>query len=294
MVANKIEITESANMSGYRELTAGEIHPPGMVISVFSTLSGVGKTTLAVNLAVAIAEKTKKRICVIDLDFQFGDVARYLGLTADCTIGSSINKEVTSFRLIKCMHSWGENIDVYAVPPVISTVHTVSSKDTAGLLTELKEQYSFVMIDTATGFSEACLTALDMADTILLVGILETVAAVKNLKTGISTLDNLGYGPDKVKLMINRWKAKMPIDVSEAQKVLGYRFAAKLPNDFCSASSAISWGIPLVVQKPQSDLSAELLDVAEKLSLRILEEDPKKTKITTWLKGWLDGVKQAK
>jgi pilus assembly protein CpaE len=231
------------------------------VVTVFGAKGGLGKTTLAVNLAVKLAENNKK-VALVDLDLQFGDTHIFLDIDPTDTISElfqeSSNFSIDSVKSYMTVHSCG--IHVLCSPKSPEYAELISPEKIQSLLGLLRTYYDFVIIDTPPFFSDVTMTALESSSTILFVTGLD-ISILKNSKIGLNLLDSLQQ-TDKIRLIINRAVDMGSIKVSDVQKILGYPIWAKLPSDYKVAVTALNRGVPFVISSPGSTLSQSVGNVA--------------------------------
>ena len=234
-----------------------EAKPKSRVISVFSALGGVGKTTVAINLAASLPGK---KVCLVDADLQAGDVTGYLAIRPGHTLADAVR--LSADRQIQGFTTpWRQYADVLARPKTIEQAGVVSAEAMGAIIKALRAQYEVIIFDVPSGFSEVALEILDRSDRILLIGAAAGIPDVRSTKVALEILRSLGH-TDKVNLVLNRHGAKHGIDVRKVEETLGSRFAVKLPNDFAAATQAIRAGIPLVEGQPGNPLARELARLA--------------------------------
>lgn len=261
----------------------------GKTITLFSTVDSVGKTTIAVNLAAALSMLSGEKVCIVDADLQFGDVCRMLNLSPSHTIADFARQRcLENDRIGKYLQEWEHNIDVLASPEHFEQVEIVTSDVMTESIQQLCTTYSYLIIDTSVGFTEVALSAIDLSDWVLFINTLGCISCVKNLKRGMDTLKGLGYSSNKVKLVLNRSKAKTAISVTEVETAIGSPFVSKLCNDFSTAAASVNSRIPFVLDKPDKEISRDVVRLAKELIAGTLGDSPMKPKLTAWLNRWLD------
>jgi pilus assembly protein CpaE len=211
-------VTEA--MLGSHDAPAGIDGPSGQVITVFSTKGGVGKSLVATNLAAVLADRGR-RVCLVDLDLQSGDVAIMLQLSPTrhvndlAAFGGVIDEGAVKSLVTE--HSPG--LSVVAAPVKID-VPDQATPDAVGLLLErARHMFDVVVIDTSGVFDDFALAALDRTDTLVLVGTLD-IPALKSLKLATGTLDLLNFPRDRWKFVLNRADAKVGLSVKEFEEAL--------------------------------------------------------------------------
>ncbi|MPM05762.1 Iron-sulfur cluster carrier protein [bioreactor metagenome] len=234
------------------------------VVTVFGAKGGLGKTTLATNLAVKLAEKRKK-VALIDLDLQFGDVHVFLDIEPTDTI-SELAQEFSTpnidlVRSYMNVHSSG--VHVLCAPKSPEFAELISPEKVQSILSLLRTYYDYVIIDTPPSFNDVTITAIEGASVILFVSGLD-ISILKNTKLSISLLKSLQQ-MDKVRLIINRAVDVSSITLNDTKKLIDCPIWAKIPSDYKIAVTALNRGIPFVTGAPKSKLSQSVSSVADLL-----------------------------
>jgi pilus assembly protein CpaE len=234
------------------------------VITVFGAKGGLGKTTIACNLAVKLAE-SKKKVILIDLDLQFGDIHIFLDIDPKETISElvqeSFSANIDSVRSFMTVHSSG--VHVLCAPKSPEYAEMVSAEKIQALLSLLRSYYDYVVIDTPPFFTEVTMTAIESSSTILFVTGLD-ISILKNSKLSLFLLESLQQS-DKVRLIVNRAVDMSSITVNDVKGILGYPIWAKLPSDYKVAVTALNRGVPFVISDPASKLGQSISAVADSL-----------------------------
>lgn len=231
-------------------------------IVVFSTKGGTGKTFLATNLAGGLASHDK-RVALVDLDLQFGDVAIALGMVPKRTIYDLIQAypEVDAALLSDFMltHT-ATGVHVLPAPLYPEEGDKITAEDIRGVLEAVQESYDFVVVDTPPFFEERVLTALDWADDIVLMGSLD-VATLKSLKLTLSSLELMAFPDEKIRVVMNRADSKVGLDLADAERHLGRPVRYSIPSSV-DVPRALNAGEVISVQKPGARVSRELARIA--------------------------------
>ena len=234
------------------------------VITVFGSKGGLGKTTIATNLAVKLAE-SRKKVALIDLDLQFGDIHIFMDIEPKETISELVQEVYTpnidSVRSYMVVHPSG--VHVLCAPKSPEYAEVVSPEKIQSLLSLLRSYYDFVIVDTPPTFNEVTITAIESASTILFVTGLD-ISILKNSKLSLSLLESLQQ-KDKVKVLINRAVEINSITLGDVQRIIGCPIWAKLPSDYNVAVTALNRGVPFVIGAPNTRLSQSLSQVARLL-----------------------------
>ncbi len=237
--------------------------PRGQLITVFSPKGGVGKTTLAVNLAIALAEKGEKRVCVVDLDLGFGDIAITLQLIPARTMADAVHFESgLDFGVLEPLlttHSSGISALVAPVQP--DAKDSIPPALVGRILGMLKANFDFVVVDTSPTFDEFVLQAFDETDQLLLVTTLD-VPTLKNVKIAVETLDLLNFPKPRRHLVLNRADDKVGLSSDEVEGTLAMKIAVPIPTS-SQVANATNSGEPITSALPKHPVSQAVHRLAQ-------------------------------
>lgn len=235
----------------------------GVVITVFSAKGGCGKTTLASNLAAALAEGGRREVCVVDLDLNFGDVAIVLQLFPAHTLADAVplaeTLDAPAVTALLTPHSPGLSALVAPVEP--GAAENVPASLVTTILSMLREQFAFVVVDTPPAFTDHVLAAFDQSDLIALLATLD-IPALKNLKLTMETLDLLNYPRERLRVVLNRADSKVGLALSEVEKTLKVPIALHIPSSRAVPAS-INRGVPILLDDPNHPVSLAIRQFAD-------------------------------
>jgi len=238
----------------------------GHLVTVFSPKGGVGKTTLAVNLGIALADKGAKRVCVVDLDLGFGDVAITLQLIPARTMADAVafesGLEFSVLEPLLTPHSTGITALVAPVQP--DARDSIPASLVGRILAMLKENFDYVVVDTAPTFDEFVLQAFDETDELLLVTTLD-VPTLKNVKIAVETLDLLNFPKPRRRLILNRADDKVGLSADEVESTLGMKIDASIPTS-SQVANATNSGQPITSALPKHPVSVAVTNFARSLA----------------------------
>jgi pilus assembly protein CpaE len=238
---------------------------PGKIVALFSPKGGVGRTTLAVNLATA-AVGSGRDICLVDASLQFGDVAIMLDLNPNLGsimdyVGDTGRRPGESSDPGLVSHSSG--LRVLLAPPSPEVAELVQPEHIRSTLETLAASHDLVVVDTSSWFSEDTLAVLDVADVILAVMTLE-ITNLKNMRLFLQLAEGLGYS-HKVELVLNRSDAMLGIELPEAEQTLGRKIDHSVVSDGRTVVYALNRGVPFTIANPETPVSRDVKRLAEHL-----------------------------
>jgi len=238
----------------------------GRVVTVFSPKGGVGKTTMAVNLALALTERGARRVCLVDLDLAFGDVAITMQLFPTHSIEHAIGSEETldAAQLDTLLTRHADSMMVLAAPAHPDVRERVSPALVGKVLRTLREGFDFVVVDTAPSFDEQVLTALDETDECVIVATLD-VPTLKNVKVALETLDMLDIARGHRHLLLNRADDAVGITPDKVEGILGMPVAASVSSSV-DVAAATNSGNPIVVATPGHQTSQAVRALASEIA----------------------------
>ncbi len=238
----------------------------GKVISVFSPKGGVGKTTMAVNLALTLGDRGARQVCLLDLDLAFGDVAITMQLFPSHTIEHAIGSEdVLDYAAVDGLLTRHESgMMVLAAPSLPDARDRVTPALVSRLIRTLKENYDYIIVDSAPAFDEQTLTALDETDELVMVATLD-VPTLKNVKVAIETLDMLDVARDNRHLLLNRADDEVGIGAEKVEAILGMPVSTRISTSV-EIAAATNAGKPIVLSSPDHPSSKAVRTLAATLA----------------------------
>jgi pilus assembly protein CpaE len=242
--------------------TGGE-GEPASVVSLFSPKGGVGRTTIAVNLAVAAAQSGKK-VGLIDASFQFGDVGVLLNLNprnksiADLA-GELQSGEAESLDTFMITHSSG--IRVLLAPPSPEQAELIGPSAVKKVIDRMRKDFDLVVVDCPSSFNDSTLAVLDESDLILTLLTLE-ITSVKNMRLFLEVCEQLGYGEEKIRLVLNRADSTLGIRVADVEHSIGRKVDHTIVSDGRSVVYALNRGVPFYLSNREAQVSQDIQRLA--------------------------------
>jgi pilus assembly protein CpaE len=247
--------------------------PLGHVIAFYGAKGGVGTTTLAINVAIALHRELSRNVVLVDGNLQFGDHRVFLDLGLDrksvVDIVSAPNIDADLVRQVLVRHDSG--VDLLLAPPSPETAELVTPEHIPMILDVLRATYDFVVIDIDKRLDEINLRVFDGAETIYVV-MTADLSCLKNVRLVLETLSNLGYESSKVRLVLNRSTAFTGISVKNAEGALRRKIDHEVVNEYRGAISALNSGAPVLQAKADSLLGRSILGLAREVEAESTDE----------------------
>lgn len=174
------------------------------VIVVLSPKGGVGKTTLASNLAVAMSRKAPQNTVIVDYDAQYGDVSSALNVTAPHTLEEAFTADAVQNSLVVkgLLATFDKRLFVLAGSHNPAAMEKVSGRQARQLIEQLSADYPFVVVDTGSGLTDEALAALEVATDVVFVSTMD-VSAIRSLRRTMDLLERLRLMPPNQHLLVN-------------------------------------------------------------------------------------------
>ena len=254
----------------------------GSVFTFFSTASAVGKTVLAVNYAADLAERGYK-VCLADLDLQFGDVCNYLGITPTQTFFNYYDQEEDKRNTAAFITETQFGFDVLAAPLEVDEGFVIDAETILQAINQLRDDYDYVLLDTTTGFTSISMAILEQTDVLYLPCVVDFIPSIKDLKIGLETLHKLQFDYQRMRLILNRNKAETQISIKDVEAIVGRPFQYFISNDYQGIMQSIREAKPVVLTEAKNKLADEISDM-------VSEELGEKEETSSGLTGWLGSL----
>jgi pilus assembly protein CpaE len=256
-------ITWAENLRGLRGDTANRPAERGMIISVFSSKGGTGKTFLTTNLATAIAEISGRDTAVVDLDVDMGDVFSYFGQEPNRQVmdliglGEGADREMVlaqSAQFGEHLYGFGAIPDPALQPP--------GGEAVGKYLRTLRQNFAFVVVDASADYTDLALACFDLSDAICLVTGLDVVG-VKHLSKALETLLSIGLPRERFRIVLNRADSKVGLDAGDVERVMKIDVDTMIPSSRLVPTS-LNKGRPVFLEEPNSEVTASIRTLAQR------------------------------
>ena len=256
-----------ANMTALRRLQRGESATPrserGHLVAVYSPKGGVGCTTIATNLAVALAGKTKKPVGIVDLDLQFGDVGVALDLrSANSVVELVAHADSIDEALVDDIFvSHQSGVRALVAPENIALLESLDPHRVVRAVEGLRDHFGFVVCDLWSSLDDLTMAMLRVADRIVLVTTPE-LPSLKNIRRVLAATGPLLLD-ERTQIVLNRYPAKTGVSVAEVEKNLGRSVSATIPSEGIGMTDAINQGISFFDSRARVRAGGSYLKLAD-------------------------------
>jgi pilus assembly protein CpaE len=222
------------------------------VIGVFSPKGGVGKTTIATNLAIGLGKVAPMSVVVVDLDLQFGDVASGLYLNPEHTVTDAVSPAASQDTLVLKAFLTVHPSSIYALCAPDNPVEAdhIAPEQVTRLLEQLAEEFQYVVVDTAPGLPEIGLAAMEACTDVVWVSAMD-IPSVRGLRSGLDILRQLDILPEGRHVVLNMADAKCGLSVQDIESTIGAPVDVSVPRSRAVAFST-NRGVP-VLQEAKKD-----------------------------------------
>jgi pilus assembly protein CpaE len=260
--ARSLEVSRQMSPAVPRRAAMGGAELDARVITVFAAKGGCGKTTLASNIAVALAAGGARRVGLVDLDLAFGDVAIILQLVPERSIADAVGLgdqlDETSVRAMLTPYAPG--LDTLLAPAGPAEAERITQGLVADVLRIARGMFDFLVVDTPPQFTDHVLTALDASHIHVLLTTPD-IPALKNLRIALDTFDLLDLPKESRLVVLNRSDAKVGLTPSDIERAIHAPISAHVPSSR-DVPVSINRGVPIMVDNPQHPVSRAVRDFA--------------------------------
>ena len=238
----------------------------GQVFFFYSGKGGVGKSLLASNLSGSMANETKGKVALVDLDLQFGDIGVLLNLDHSQGITDLIENidhmDADFIREIMVDGPFGIKVLLTPTSPELADLVTVDH--IRRIFSELRKMFDYIIVDSSAHLGEINLEVLDHADKVVVVTSL-SIPSIKNTKLALKIFDSLSISPDRVVLLLNKSDAHSEFNKESVEANLRFPIAGQIPNDAKLVINSVNRGNPFVSTHPEAEISQRIRELVAKL-----------------------------
>ena len=242
------------------------------IISVYSNKGGVGKTVVATNLAIELSRLTRDKVLLVDLNLPLGDVTTFLDVKPTINICELTNGVISENIKSACRLYKDSTLYVLAEPPYMEHSRMITPNQVEKLFAELRNQFSYIVIDMGTGVDDANMTILKESDVILLTTVVN-LPLIRNCQRCIDLFERNNISSDKTKIIVNRYLENDEITIDDVEKALNKKVYRKIPNNYYTIMSSINKGIPVSEVNENSNITESFSQLAVTILESIFEKE---------------------
>jgi len=261
-LARSLEVSRQLGGAMGTALPAPTRPTAGRLITVFAGKGGCGKSTMATNLAVALAGNGARRVLLIDLDLSFGDVAIMLQLAPERSmvdaVGMTGRLDETGLRSL--LTPFAPGVDALLAPAGPADGERVNRELVTEIIKTARKVFDFIVVDTPPFFSDQVLAALDVSDHYILLATPD-IPSLKNLRLTMDMFDLLEYPKDERIVVLNRADSHVGLTAADIERVVRAPIQANVPSTR-DVPVSINQGVPLMVKDEAHPVSKAIKDLA--------------------------------
>ena len=238
----------------------------GLVIGVFSPKGGVGKTTLATNIAIGLGKIAPMSVVIVDLDLQFGDVASGLYLNPQHTVTDAVTPAASQDPLVLKAFLTVHPAGIYALcaPPNPVDADHITPEQISHLLEQLAQEFQYVVLDTAPGMPEIGLAAMEQCTDVVWVSGMD-IPSLRGLRSGLEVLRQLEILPESRHVVLNMADSKTGLNVQDVESTIGAPVDVSIPRSRAVALST-NRGIPVLQESKKDPAVKSLRQLVERFN----------------------------
>lgn len=252
--------------TGAGAATAATPQEKGKIVTVFSAKGGVGCSTVAVNVAIALQQNAASKVALVDTSLQFGDVGVLLNLYASRTIADLVSHidEMDNELVNDIFIAHSSGIKALLAPPRPEVADTVTPALVTDILERLRTMFDIIIVDTSSVLDDLVLSVLDISDKIIVVTTPE-IPAIKNAKLLFEVTEALEYERERIMFILNKVDKRINIRAEDIEANIKYKIEAQLPLDERSVTTAVNQGVPYVLGDKNSLLTQATVTLSNHL-----------------------------
>lgn len=241
----------------------------GRIIAVYSPKGGVGSTTVAANLAVALAARQKTKVALVDLDLQFGDVGTVLDLHGANSLAEVVgHDDLTDDLIDETFVAHPSGVRTLLAPDNLQVVETIDPEQVTRLLSQLRAHFDFVVADLWSSYESLTIGVLRSADTIIVVTTPE-LPALRDIQRFVRAVESDAQIAEKLVIVANRYPGRAGLSKDDMTKALGRAILATIPSEGISVTDAINRGLSLLDSRARVRLARQYHELAAIVAERV-------------------------
>jgi pilus assembly protein CpaE len=236
------------------------------LLAFIAAKGGSGATFIASNLGWQLA--ASRSVLLIDLNLQFGDALSFVHDGAAASTLADVTRDISRLDasfLVACSVRVAPNFSVLAAPEDLTQAMEIKPEHMDAIVSLALTKYDFVLLDMSRNLDTLAIRALDRAHSIFVV-LQAALPALRHARRLLGVFRSLGYAPEKVGLILNRFEKNSDISLADIQRSLGVSQLRTVPNAFREVNDAINHGSALAAEVRSSSVTRTLADFALSLS----------------------------
>ena len=264
----------SAAAMGTKPIGPGAHGSGGKLLLVYSPKGGAGCSTLAANLAIALAQTTSKSVALVDASLQFGDVGVLLNLQGSQSMIEATKRidELDTDLLTILMTTHTSGIKVLLAPPSPVDSDTISPNLYKRVLTRLQQTFDYIVLDAWSHLDDMVLASIDQAERILLVMTPE-IPDIKSTKQFLEIAEALEFPLERIDLILNKVYPRDGIRAGQIENSMKHKVLAQFEFEPQAIRQAVNQGTPVIALQPNHPLSQGFLQLAQQ-EVALVEPEP--------------------
>lgn len=279
--AQDIQAALSALVKRRQQAANHETGHYGRIIHVMGAKGGVGTTTIAVNLAMILADLKKAgSVALVDLNTVFGEIPLFLSVKPKYHwghIAGNLNRLDRTF-LMNAMAKHASGVHILPSPSYLNGHPPATADIMERLLSEMKSNFDYIIVDGGQALNAPAMKVIEMSQNVLLITLL-SLPCLTNTKNVLKSLAGQEtFSEDRLGLVVNRYLKKSDLTLEEAQESVRSEIFWNIPNDYKTTMSAINRGVPLHNLSPKANITKSLAALAD----AFLDDSQKDAKPKRW------------
>jgi pilus assembly protein CpaE len=244
------------------------VRRPRKRIAVFGAKGGIGRTLVAVSLALSLRQLTQESVVLMDADYLFGDADLQLNLSGGRSILDLLPhiEALDSTLIDQVVGKHRSGVHLLARPPRPEQVDAIKDHHVRTLVSSLSLMYEWVVLDTPPSYDDRMLAVLDLAEVYVVV-LAPHLGAMRNTRHFLEVAKTLGYSEDRMCFVLNRANTSTDLSLSDIAAVIGTRRIFQLPSAGPQPTQAANHGQGYLEEQPRSPLAKALQALAEHVRL---------------------------
>lgn len=238
---------------------------PGKIVTFFSSKGGVGKTTVACNLAISLAQEAKGKVALVDMDLQGGDVSVFMNIPAKGGLAEVAQEEDYSdpslLETYFCPHMSG--VRILPAPASPEQADLVTANHAEEILKTLKNNYDYILVDTPAALNDITLACLESSDLIMIIANQE-LPALRHIKVNLEILQKLNLHSQS-RIVLNRFRPEI-LKIKDLESHINSTVWSVIIEDAATVTGSINKGRPFVLTRPSAEITVGFRKLASQLA----------------------------